>query len=196
MWQSPMRLLAAGILVSVGLLVTACGGPATPGVATLSGSNPPRGSGTSTAERAGSESLWHQALEYSKCMRKHGVTNFPNPLAHGHVQIGSGDGIDTNSPAFKAAETACQAYLPKPSPAQIQNLEAQELKFSKCMRAHGVAKFPDPQISTTGKGVRITIDHPKGSLDPNSPTFRSAQKACQKYLDLPKGTHDPPGVHA
>jgi len=50
------------------------------------------------------------------------------------------------------------------------------LKFSQCMRSHGVSNFPDPN----GQG-QIGIDSSTG-IDPRSPTFQSAQKACRKYL--------------
>jgi hypothetical protein len=52
---------------------------------------------------------------------------------------------------------------------------AQSLKFSNCMRAHGVPNFPDPQA---GGGLKVV----QGSgLNPFSPSFRAAQKACSRY---------------
>lgn len=50
------------------------------------------------------------------------------------------------------------------------------LKFSQCMRSHGVSHFPDP--NSTGL---IGIDSSTG-IDPRSPTFRSAQQACRHLL--------------
>lgn len=58
------------------------------------------------------------------------------------------------------------------------------LKFSQCMRAHGVSKFPDPNSN----GV-VAIGSSSG-LDPSSPVFQNAQKACQK--DLPNGGQPTP----
>jgi len=55
------------------------------------------------------------------------------------------------------------------------------LAFSQCMRAHGVADFPDP--SANGQ-----IDISGGSnsdLNPNNPTFQKAQNACQSKLPKP-----------
>jgi hypothetical protein len=46
------------------------------------------------------------------------------------------------------------------------------LRFSACMRAHGVPNFPDP--SSRGQ-IAIT---PGSGLDPFSPAFEAAQKAC------------------
>lgn len=49
------------------------------------------------------------------------------------------------------------------------------IKFSECMRAHGVPNFPDP--SGGGGGFQI----PNG-INPQSPAFQSAQKACGGLL--------------
>jgi len=52
-------------------------------------------------------------LQFSQCMRQHGLTNFPDPsFSGGHVglMIRDGSGLDPNSPAFKAAQQACQQY--------------------------------------------------------------------------------------
>lgn len=49
------------------------------------------------------------------------------------------------------------------------------LKYSQCMRAHGVTNFPD--LSGSG-GLRI----PQSSgININSPTYKAAQQACSKY---------------
>jgi hypothetical protein len=52
----------------------------------------------------------------------------------------------------------------------------QGLQFARCMRAQGVPNFPDPSASG---GINIT---PGSGLDPQSPAFRGAQKACGKLL--------------
>jgi hypothetical protein len=53
---------------------------------------------------------------------------------------------------------------------------AQGLKFSACMRSHGVTQFPDPDAAG-----QLTIDGiANGSgLNPNSPTFIHALTACK-----------------
>ena len=58
------------------------------------------------------------------------------------------------------------------------------LKVSECMRAHGITNFPDP--SSTGS-LQIT---PSSGLNPQSPSFQSAMRVCQKLL--PGGG---PGAH-
>jgi hypothetical protein len=50
------------------------------------------------------------------------------------------------------------------------------LLFAQCMRSHGVTKYPD-RPSTGG-----AIHFGGGTgINPNSPTFQTALKACQKY---------------
>ena len=60
-----------------------------------------------------------QALAFSKCMRSHGVPNFPDPQFSTNggfgvrVKIGGpGSGLDPNSPTFQRAQQACAKVLP------------------------------------------------------------------------------------
>jgi hypothetical protein len=126
--------------------------------------------------------------KYSACMRKHGVTNFPDPNGQGVITIHSGMGIDPGSPAFRSARTACEKLLPnggQPTPAQIAQRQQEMLAFSACMRAHGIKDFPDP--SSGGIQLHST---PGSDLNPNNPTFQKAQQACQGHLPfkIPSGT--------
>ena len=87
-------------------------------------------------------------IAFSKCMRAHGVTNFPDPTGHG-INIG-GTGIDPRSPAFQAAQKVCFKLLPGGGP-QSHAASAQQIKqadrTAQCMRAHGITGYPDPIIS-------------------------------------------------
>jgi hypothetical protein len=59
------------------------------------------------------------ALANARCMREHGIENFPDPTfgedGRPEVMIKKGSGIDPDDPDFKAAEKACEDTLPKPS---------------------------------------------------------------------------------
>jgi hypothetical protein len=46
-------------------------------------------------------------LRYAKCIRAHGVPNFPDPTSQG-LRISPSSGIDLNAPAFLAAQKSCQ----------------------------------------------------------------------------------------
>jgi hypothetical protein len=59
------------------------------------------------------------------------------------------------------------------------NLAAAGIRFASRMRSHGVPNFPDP--STSGGGVGFSIKSRSG-INPASPSFQAAQKACGKLL--------------
>jgi hypothetical protein len=65
-----------------------------------------------------------------------------------------------------------------PTAAQYQ----QALKFSQCMRAHGIGEFPDPGV---GGGIQASGAGHDSNLNPNNRTFSAAQKACQKFSPGP-----------
>jgi hypothetical protein len=123
--------------------------------------------------------------KYAACMRKHGVTNFPDPNGQGVIAIHSGMGIDPGSPAFMSARASCEKLLPnggQPTPAQIAQQQQQLLAFSACMRAHGLKDFPDP----SNGGLQIHVQ-PGSDLDPSNPTFQKAQAACKGNLPFKGG---------
>ncbi len=69
----------------------------------------PNGGRPTAAQTAKAEA---QALAMSRCMRSHGVPNFPDPTfqtgPNGAVGIRmSGAGVDPSSPAFQAAQKVC-----------------------------------------------------------------------------------------
>jgi hypothetical protein len=123
------------------------------------------------------------AVAYARCLRSHGVPNWPDPNGSGvfdkskltSQQLGATDA------KVAAAETACRGLLPNggsgPTPAQLQQERTQALKFSQCVRAHGVPNFPDPESSG-----RMRIPDPAvGGIDQGSPKFQAANEACGKY---------------
>jgi hypothetical protein len=60
---------------------------------------------------------------------------------------------------------------------------AQALKFSACMRSHGEPNFPDPEISNGGTSIRIRVT-PASGIDPGSPAFQDAQRACRAFAPV------------
>jgi hypothetical protein len=60
-----------------------------------------------------------------------------------------------------------------PSAPQQRQYMAHAMKFSQCMRSHGIKAFPNP----TASGFIGT-----GGNDPNAPRFLAAQGACNHYL--------------
>jgi hypothetical protein len=167
--------LWATAVVTLGITAAACsGGSKSPTVAADDSSATTSVSTTIAAPAGGSSSVTDldKALAYSKCMRSHGVPNWPDP-----VKTPSGDygfrtnGIDPNSPEFRSAGEACKSLYDwgssdKPlTPAQQQAW----LKWAKCIRSHGVPDFPDPTFS--GSEVHIA----RGG----TPQMQSAMDACK-----------------
>jgi hypothetical protein len=177
----PRLAALVGVLALV-LAVAACGGGGNErdGVASLGDA----GSATGTASPGGGQARkpttqdQQQVLDWARCMRQHGI-DLPDPQV-------SGDNIaqqlptraEQNSPKFKAAQQACQQYLPnggqppKPNPQQQQAA----LAFAWCMRQHGI-NLPDPQFS--GNGMSQEFSAPRGSKGPD-PKFMAAQQACNQ----------------
>ena len=91
------------------------------------------------------------------------------------------NGVSVNAPAFQSAMQACRSKLPNgghPPPLSAARKQAM-LKFSQCMRAHGLANFPDPTFGSNGRlGL---LFHASSGLDPNSQAFKQAQAACAQY---------------
>ena len=188
-------------LAVLAVILAGCGGKsAAPGVANL-GTTTTTGGTTTGASPAGSGGNGGTAggssggalrlagggktiAQFSSCMRSHGEPNFPDPDAQGNLNISPSAGIDPSSSQFQAAQRACSKYLPNggqpPSPAQQAKMQQQALKFSACMRAHGVPSFPDPDFRNGGK-IAIRIG-PGSGIDPRSPQFQAAQKACVGLL--------------
>jgi hypothetical protein len=181
------KRLAGGAVLTLALglavLASGCGGSAGPRVAQAPNSQS-SGSGSSGGSGKG------DAAAYSACMRKHGVPNFPDPDSKGRLNIEGGRaangqkvGLDVGSPKFKQAQQACKRLQPSgltPTPQQQAKAQQQMLKFARCMRSHGVLKFPDPKFSPNG-GSQLTIGKNTG-VDPSSPQFQAAQKACRKLV--------------
>jgi hypothetical protein len=54
-----------------------------------------------------------QYLRYAACMRRHGEPNYPDPTFNGNaVNLGNLSGIDTNSPQYQSASSACASLNP------------------------------------------------------------------------------------
>jgi hypothetical protein len=180
------------------LLASGCGGSSPSAsvahLAATTTSRPAKGSTTNNNNGSGNNN--DSPLAYAQCMRAHGVPDFPDPNGQGGFtfQGGQEGDLGPDSPAFQQANQDCQQITPVsgvghgPSPAQIAHAQTQALKFSECMRSHGVADFPDPVFHSGGGGISISIKGGPGSdLTPNAPTFQAAQQACQHVLFGAKG---------
>lgn len=116
-------------------------------------------------------------------MRANGAPSFPDPGSSGKLPSPS-------SPAFAAAKSTCAKLQPTglhlsgPAPPTRAELRA-ALQFARCIRAHGLSRFPDPLTAygpgfTLGRGEYFPVIAP-GEV--TSPAFKRAAKDCG--LNLP-----------
>jgi hypothetical protein len=167
--QRPARPRRAGILaITVGLvlLTAACGG-------SPSSSSSPSSTGTGGALSA----YISQELAFARCVRAHGIPNLPDPDASGHFNKNELRQLGVSDARLRAANSACQNFLPAGQAPLTAQQQQDYLRAAACMRAHGIAGFPDPSFS--GGGVHFPI--PSG-IDPSSPQFTQARRTCQRLI--------------
>jgi hypothetical protein len=142
------------------------------------------------------------AFKFSRCMREHGVKDFPNPQIEGRAvrftlknPLGKGG---VNRETLTKAQNACKRYQAfeqrKLSPQEKVEHEEQVRKFARCMREHGI----DVHASTSADGgFQVRIGGPNSAApNPESPAFQSGQKACQKILPFKRGPGGGPSTGA
>jgi hypothetical protein len=166
----PPLILAAVAVVGLSLLAAGCSGSkSSSGVASIAGS-------TTTAPTTTQNGL----LAFSRCMRSQGISSFPDPqrFAGGNVkltvrQLG-------NSPQLQKALTACHHLLPdrggsgQGSDRLSSTQLADALSFARCMRNHGVSRFPDPTVQG---GLSVEMVRAQG-IDVHSPTVLRVVQTC------------------
>lgn len=124
--------------------------------------------------------LYQQSLTYSRCMRAHGVPDFPilKQAADGSLvhPVSPPAGMLT-APRYDAAFRACLhlAVIGGRSRARYQATALNALKQAECMRAHGVTNYPSP--GTLDGGIHAP-DFTAIGLDPHTLQFQAAGKAC------------------
>jgi hypothetical protein len=181
--------LSAVTLMMISTFVAACGGSSSAGVAHLSSgktaSTGAQGGGSSSEGGLPSQ---QQMVAFAQCMRSHGVPSFPEPV-EGRIELHGSPGSSgaPGSPQFEAAQKQCSKLLPnggRPSPQVRKQAEERALKFSACMRSHGVPNFPEPKFG--GGGVKLALKAGGANgIDPRSPQFQAAAKACEQYFGPP-----------
>ncbi len=152
-------------------LLASCGGSAGSQVAHL-------GTTATRSSSPSSPSTYQQARVFANCMHTHGVPLWPDPNSGGVFdkskltprQLGVG------SAQIASAEKACESLRPTYSATPQPHVMAQALTFSRCMRAHGAANFPDPQNSGA-----IVIPH---AME-NSPAYLAALHFCLDKYGVP-----------
>jgi hypothetical protein len=153
-------------MAAAALLAAACSGS-------------PSSTGSSGSQTAGGSANSSSAVAYSRCVRAHGVPDFPDPDSSGQIPKEAAVRAlrKVSDSRAKAATYACADLNPHNSsgsqPTASAQTIAERLSFSRCMRGHGVPNFPDP--NSTG-------DYDLHGIDPQSPVVKSAALTCLHVL--------------
>jgi hypothetical protein len=138
-------------------------------------------SSSSSTTKAITTATQNGALAYARCMRFHGVANFPDPASSG------GDDKQAVASALQRvstseAETAQTACIhvndgtpgTGQSPARGQAHTGAMLAFARCMRRHGLPNFPDP----TSQGQLSPQTVTAAGIDLHQPGLLRSGLAC------------------
>ncbi len=115
-------------------------------------------------------------------MRQHGVADFPDPqvtATAGSVSIRQvAPQSAVSSPAFQTSQKACRGILPGPQNGrQVDHGGPKKqtlLAFARCLRAHGVNGFPDPNAQG-----QLTLEMIRtAGVDLHAPGILTAGRAC------------------
>jgi hypothetical protein len=143
------------------------------------GSKGPTATGGPSAQ--GQNSDVTAAYAYARCMRSHGVANFPNPhvsISGNHSSVGFAvNPSETGSPKFTPAQKTCSKILPAPSGDNKTERQAEApnlLAFARCVRAKGVHDFPDPNAQGELRLPTVVA----AGVDIHSRQFLDAATSC------------------
>jgi hypothetical protein len=163
----PASVVAAAAFA---LLAAGCGGGGSPGVANVASSTT---AATSTTQNG--------AVAFTRCMRSNGVANFPDPPPTGaRTHKPTLQQLGVSDSQFRAAMRACNRLLPNGSLGPQQTAQqkrtrlADELSFARCMRKHGVSRFPDP---TSQGDLSVEMVQAQG-VNVHSPAVLHVLQAC------------------
>jgi hypothetical protein len=126
------------------------------------------------------------ALAFARCMRAHGLSDWPDPTSSGTFDKSALRGLAYSESRVRALESgACNIPLPSGGQSQGQTItpadQSDYREAAACMRSHGFATFPDPTFQSNG----VTTDIP-ASINQDSSQFKSAAATCTKLI--------PPGL--
>jgi len=183
--RSPLASAPAAALTTVAaaLLATACGSVSSGGATT------------------GGSSHSATAVAYSRCMRSHGVPDYPDPNGSGQLRKitpGNEQQLGVSQTRFNTAQAACQRLWPYQAPTRTQqrsNLAA-ALNFARCLRSRGLPDFPDPTTDPSSGRVVFVIHTRQDGFNPHSPQTLAKVRGCEHVLPPSMRIGGPDAVEA
>ena len=162
----PRILACVAATAALSLPAAGCGG-GSPGPASDASS-----SGTAAATGA---------VAFAHCMRSHGVPGWPDPESNGVFDKSKLRQLRVSPTRVRAIEDGpCNHLLPtggSGSPdaeQQTRTRVADALSFARCMRTHGVTRFPDP---TAQGDLTVEMVQAQG-IDVHAPAVLHVVQTC------------------
>lgn len=119
-----------------------------------------------------------RALPFARCMRAHGIPNWPDPTSDGGFDKAKLRALGVADSRIRALEDGPCSHLPAgpppPTAQQERTRLADRLSFARCMRSHGVGRFPDP----TAQGQLSVEMVQAAGVDIRSPQVLHVVQAC------------------
>jgi hypothetical protein len=122
-------------------------------------------------------------------MRSSGVPNFPDPQTHtaGNAKFPDAQQLGVSGARFQTAEADCGHLLPAGvddqfPPAEVRLLLPGMVRFSHCMRSHGVANWPDPTVDSEGRPLFQLSAHGFTREQAHSPEIIHTVDECQHLM--------------
>jgi hypothetical protein len=148
-------------------------------VGTPASSTPPTSApaaGGDVAPDTGNDPHGGPAAVFNACLRTHGVPNMPDPTPGKGSPLPAG--VDPSSQQFQKAVRECVQLVPADAPPDmVAHPVGPLLAFARCMRAHGVRRFPDPDDQ--GHFHQSALQR----VENDSPIFRRALTTCRPLAD-------------
>jgi hypothetical protein len=125
-------------------------------------------------------------LAFAQCLRKAGI-DAPDPQTSAGGKVSQAIRLPKGITPERMQQISADCSRktgggPKPlSKADQAKFFDAALKFSRCMRAHGV-DLPDPKPTNGGIMIQKSSAGGGPKIDLQSPAFQSAQKACQSLM--------------
>ena len=181
LWAWPPTARTAATVIATASLVLPAAAYSTNRTVGVGGASNARGSALSQSTNT------QKALAYSRCMRSHGVSKFPDPVNGGVIPKVSLQQLGVTGSQFQAAQRACQDLLPAGTgdqfpPGEVQQLLIGMLRFSRCMRSHGVPNWPDPTTDSEGRPIFPLAAAGISRQQARSPRITHAGSECQHLL--------------
>lgn len=180
-----MTQKAAIAAVGLALLVAACSGSPISTAAQNAGGRSHSSSATAQKE-----------LGFSRCVRVHGVPDYPDPAGNGHVVKETAQQLGVSSSRLQAALNACEHLLPRTGnvdddPAALHQWWNQMQRFAQCMHARGVPNWPGPSpypqdparptFNLHAAGIGFHQGAQPGNIV-NSPQIEAKVRQCESRL--------------